>query len=66
MSPLASSKPLLPEAGNLFPLGIHQLHGVIHQVSGKDVKVFVSGGVNNTGKGIALRVVLDIDIKINL
>ena len=54
MSPLASSKPLLPEAGNLFPLGIHQLHGVIHQVSGKDVKVFVSGGVNNTDKGIAL------------
>ena len=66
MSPLASSIPLLPEAGNLFPLGIYQLHGVIHQVSGKDVKVFVYGGVNNTEKGIGLRFVLDIDMVINL
>jgi hypothetical protein len=64
MSPLVSFKPLLPEAGNLFPLGIHKLHGVIQQVSGKDVKVFVSLGVNNTEKGIDLRFLLDMIINL--
>ena len=56
MSPLTSSKHLLPEAGNLLPLGIYQLHGVIHEVSGKDVKVIISGGVNNWSEWLACAV----------
>ena len=64
MSPLTSSIPLLPEAGNLFPLGIYQLHGVIHQVIRKYVKVYVSGGVNNTEKGIDWTVVLGMIINL--
>ena len=64
MSPIPSYKPLPPVAGNLFAFGIHQLHGVIHQVSWKDVKVLVSRGVNNAEKRITLRVILHLIINL--
>ena len=66
MSPLASSKPLLPEAGNLFPLGIYQLHGVIHQVSGKDVKTLSPEVSTILTKDLLCEFYFDIDININL
>ena len=47
MCSLARPKSFLPEECKFFPLGIHQLHRVIHQVSGKNIKIFLTRGVNN-------------------